>query len=103
MENYFSNLVLSRQSCREFNDKPLDSEVAYKIAEQSALAPSACNSQPWKMYVVTNPESLSKTAEALGVNGHNKFLNKGDKIAVVFFFELVEEFLLLLCRHILGL
>ena len=83
MENCFNKLVLSRQSCRDFNDKPLDSEVVYKIAEQAALAPSACNSQPWKMYAVTNQAGVRKTAEALGLNGHNKFLSGAKAFIVV--------------------
>ena len=74
MKEYFTKLVNERQSCRNFNDKPLDKELVVEIAKQAALAPSACNSQPWKMYVVTEPERLEKTAKALGAKGHNKFL-----------------------------
>lgn len=83
MENYFSNLVRSRQACREFNDKPLEKTTVLEIANLATLSPSACNSQPWKMYVVTNGENLLKTAEALGVNGHNKFLNKAKAFIVL--------------------
>ena len=74
MENYFKELVLSRQSCREFNDKPLEKSLVMDIVNLATLSPSACNSQPWKMYVVTDPDGLKNTAAALGVNGHNKFL-----------------------------
>ncbi len=74
MFEQFETLVKTRQSCRNFSDKPLEKEKVAKIVELAALAPSACNSQPWKMYVVTSPERVEKTAVALGVNGHNKFL-----------------------------
>lgn len=70
----FVELVKQRQSCRDFSDKPLDPELVMEIAKIATLCPSACNSQPWKMYVVTDPEKVKETALALGVNGHNKFL-----------------------------
>ena len=82
MQNYFEELVKTRQACREFNDKPLDKKTVEHIAELATLAPSACNSQPWKMYVVTEPNRLSLTATALGGNGHNKFLS-GAKAFIV--------------------
>lgn len=75
MFEQFKNLVLTRQSCRNFNDKPLESKTVQEIAELAMLSPSACNSQPWKMYVVTSPDKVKQTALALGVNGHNKFLS----------------------------
>ncbi len=78
----FLTLIKSRQSCRNFNDKPLEREIVEKIVEQSRLSPSACNSQPWKMYVVTSPDKLKETAIALGGNGHNKFLS-GAKAFIV--------------------
>lgn len=83
MKQTFSNLVQTRQSCRDFNDLPLDAGVVKEIASQAMLAPSACNSQPWKMYVVTSPDALEKTALALGVNGHNKFLSKAKAFIVL--------------------
>ena len=83
MENYFEQLILNRQSCRDFNDVPLEEQTVEFIAKQARLAPSACNSQPWKMYVVTSAESIKQTAIALGVNGHNKFLSKAKAFIVV--------------------
>lgn len=82
MKESFTKLVNERQSCRNFNDKPLDKNIVIEIAKQAMLAPSACNSQPWKMYVVTNPEKVKQTAVALGLNGHNKFLS-GAKAFIV--------------------
>ena len=67
MKETFTKLVQTRQSCRDFNDLPLEASVVQEIAKQAMLAPSACNSQPWTMYVVTSPERLEKTAVALGV------------------------------------
>ena len=64
MKDFFNELVLTRQSCRDFNDKPLSVELVLKIAEQARFAPSACNSQPWKMYVVADSEKLNGVFEA---------------------------------------
>jgi nitroreductase len=83
MKETFSALVQTRQSCRDFNDLPLDASIVNEIAKQAMLAPSACNSQPWKMYVVTSPLGLEKTAVSLGVNGHNKFLSKAKAFIVL--------------------
>ena len=83
MKDFFENLILNRQSCRDFNDLPLSEETVIEIAKKAMLSPSACNSQPWKMYVVTSPEKVKQTAVALGLNGHNKFLSKA-KAFIVF-------------------
>ena len=83
MKETFSKLVNTRQSCRDFNDLPLSAQTVKEIAKQAMLAPSACNSQPWNMYVVTSPERVEKTAVALGVNGHNKFLSKAKAFIVL--------------------
>ena len=83
MKECFTKLVNERQACRSFNDKPLDKRLVYEIAKQSALAPSACNSQPWKMYVVTDEEKIKQTALALGSTGHNKFLTNAKAFIVL--------------------
>ena len=83
MKECFSKLVNQRQACRNFNDQPLDKELVLEIVKQAMLAPSACNSQPWKMYVVTEEKALVNTAQALGVNGHNKFLDKAKAFIVL--------------------
>ena len=83
MKDSFSALVNARQSCRKFNDKPLSVETVKEIAKQAMLAPSACNSQPWKMYLVTSPEKVELTALALGSKNHNKFLTEA-KAFIVF-------------------
>ena len=79
----FSKLVNDRQSCRDFNDKPLEKETIDKIIELSMLAPSACNSQPWKMYVVTEPEKLKQVARTLQDMMMNKFTNKAKAFIVL--------------------
>ena len=46
------DIVNKRYSCRKFIEKAIDKELIYKCIDTARLAPSACNSQPWKFYVV---------------------------------------------------
>ena len=56
MSKQFGELIKERQSCRNFSDKPVDRELIYDIITDASNAPSACNSQPWRVFV-TNTES----------------------------------------------
>ena len=60
----FLELVQHRQSDRAYQDKPVEIEKIDRILEAARLAPSACNSQPWKFIVVTDPEKRLMVAEA---------------------------------------
>lgn len=60
----FLELVQSRQSDRAFLDKPVEKEKIERILETVRLAPSACNAQPWKFVVVTEPEKRLQVADA---------------------------------------
>jgi nitroreductase len=62
--NSFLELVKARQSDRAYLDKPVEKEKIERIIEAAHLAPSACNAQPWKFIVVTDPEKQSKIADA---------------------------------------
>lgn len=62
--NSFLELVQSRQSDRSYLDKPVEKEKIERILEVARLAPSACNAQPWKFIVVTNPEKRTQIADA---------------------------------------
>lgn len=71
----FSELVFSRQACREFSSAKVDKETVLKIAELSRFTPSACNSQPWKMYCVTNERKVKEVTCALQDDNRNQFLS----------------------------
>lgn len=84
MDNFnFYELVKTRQACRDFNDVPLQEEKVYEIAKMARLAPSACNSQPWKMYCVTSKERVELVKEALTEGGRNAFIEKAKAFIVV--------------------
>ena len=79
----FTQLVLDRQSCRDFNDKELDKETIDKILSLSLNAPSACNSQPWKMYIVTDDKMKKGVCDSVQDMFMNKFVNKAQAFIVV--------------------
>ncbi|MCD8031743.1 MAG: nitroreductase family protein [Bacteroides sp.] len=70
----FLELALSRQSDRSFDpDRRVESEKLERILEAARMAPSACNAQPWKFVVVTDPELVRKVGRATAGLGMNKF------------------------------
>ena len=72
----FNEIVNNRYSCRSIDtEKPLDREVVEQIIEAGRLAPSACNSQPWKFIVVDQPELIKEVAKTTqsALLGINKF------------------------------
>jgi len=60
----FLELVRARQSDRSYLDKPVEQDKIDRILEAARLALSACNSQPWKLVVVTDPEKRMLVADA---------------------------------------
>ncbi len=59
----FLELVKRRESCRAYLDKPVEKDKLVRCFEAARMAPSACNSQPWRYVAATEPE---KVAEMIG-------------------------------------
>lgn len=77
-------LYENRQSCRKFDgNKKVDGETLKKVTELALLAPSACNSQPWRFIVTNKPETVKKIAECTQVMGFNKFTDNCTAFAVL--------------------
>lgn len=57
-------LIESRYSVRAYLPRAVKNEKIEYILECAGLAPSACNFQPWKFYVVTTPEMKAKVQES---------------------------------------
>lgn len=69
----YSELIEKRQSCRNYDkNMAVAKQDIEKILYGAMLAPSACNSQPWKFAVVTG-EKASEIASATQSMGMNKF------------------------------
>jgi nitroreductase len=60
---HFSELLLKRRSVRKFIDKPVEIAVLENIINDSTLAPSAGNEQPWKFIIVTNKNILLRISD----------------------------------------
>ncbi|HPX03205.1 MAG TPA: nitroreductase family protein [Synergistaceae bacterium] len=76
-------IILKRQSCRSYDTKPAAKEDILKCLEAARLAPSACNSQPWKFTVVTEPATKAKLASLLQIVGGNKFADAAPVLVAV--------------------
>jgi nitroreductase len=58
----FLELAAKRQSVRGYLDKPVEREQIERCLQAARLAPSACNSQPWKFIVIDDEELKNKIA-----------------------------------------
>lgn len=81
--NDFHELVLKRQSCRNYDGKPVDKKVLLKCLEAARLAPSGCNSQPWHFVTVTEPKTLETLAKLVQIIGGNIFADKAPVLIAV--------------------
>jgi Nitroreductase len=79
------DLITSRQSDRKYSDRLLEKEKLERIIEAGRMAPSACNAQPWKFIVVTDPELVLKIADAASAKliGMNSFVAQAPVILVI--------------------
>ena len=58
------SLMKDRYSAREFDrSKPIAAETMDAILEAARLAPTGCNSQQVKIYVIGSPEALAKAEQ----------------------------------------
>ena len=68
------DLIEKRQSDRAYDSsRTVEPEKIEPIVSAVRLAPSACNSQPWHLIVVDDPEKVKVVAEAMNSMGLNKF------------------------------
>lgn len=77
------DLIQKRQSDRQYEARPVDRELVVKCLEAARLAPSACNSQPWKFVVVDEPQLVLRVGEAAAGMGMNKFAKEVPVIVAV--------------------
>lgn len=77
--------IKSRQSERGYLDKQPETDKMERILEAGRMAPSACNSQPWRFIVVDEPGLRSEVARAAMAKelGFNKFIDQAPLLLVV--------------------
>lgn len=56
----FYDLVNSRYSIRGYTDQAVPEDALQRILEAARMAPSACNIQPWRLYVISDEETRRK-------------------------------------------
>lgn len=60
----FLELAKARYSVRKFKDEPISKEHMDRILEAANVAPTGCNYQPQRIYVVESEEALEKINKA---------------------------------------
>lgn len=81
----FTTLLLTRQSVRRYRDQPVEPEKIAQLIEAVRLAPSASNSQPWKLIMVNEPDLKDQVARATfsTLVSFNKFVPQAPVLAVL--------------------
>ncbi len=81
----FQELIAKRQSVRKYQNRPVEKEKIEQLIEAVHLAPSACNSQPWKLIIVDHPELKNEVAQTTFSKtvAFNKFAVEAPVIAVL--------------------
>ena len=69
--------ILTRRSCREFTDQPIEGEKLHQLLEAAMSGPSCVNAQDWSFVVVTDPEKLAQMADANGRPAESRRRNPG--------------------------
>ncbi len=79
------DLIKHRKSIRDFIDRPVEREKIMMCLEAARLAPSECNSQPWKFIVVDDKQLKNKLCGAAfgGIYSINTFCKKAPVMVVV--------------------
>ncbi len=86
----FLALVNNRQSDRKYLDTPVEEEKLRRCLEAARLAPSACNSQPWK-FIVVNDAGLRDSLAGLTTSGRLLPLNHFTRQAPVLVVLVMEQ------------
>jgi len=78
-------LLKQRKSVREFLNVPVEREKIAMCLEAARVAPSACNSQPWKFIIVDDRVLKNKLCKAAfgGIYSMNSFCKMAPVIVVV--------------------
>lgn len=75
-------LFLTRQSTREYCDKPITDDTLKEILRLAKLAPSAVNSQPYNLYAV-NGEKAKAFSKNVQIMGGNKWASECPAFIVI--------------------
>lgn len=81
----FKELITKRQSVRKYSNKAVEKEKLQLLIEAVQYSPSACNSQPWKLILVDDPQLKDEVAKATfsSAVSFNRFAVEAPVIAVL--------------------
>lgn len=81
----FKDLVHHRESTRRYLDIAVETEKIETILQACRLAPSACNSQPWRFVVATDPQIKDRLAHTTfnALMQFNRFVTQAPVIAAI--------------------
>lgn len=77
----FASFAQSRHSVRDFDGTPVDELLINQVISLAQTAPSACNRQSVRLYVVWNPDKLATIAELQ--RGGRGFIDKANPIIIL--------------------
>ena len=71
----FIELARKRESCRAYSAQPVEREKLMYCFDAARVAPSACNSQPWRYVAVTEKDKVEEMVKCVydGVLPINRF------------------------------
>lgn len=79
----FTEIALTRQSCRSFDEtRPVEEEKLLRVLESARLAPSARNSQPYH-FTVCRGQMAKEVAKGTMDMGMNKFAPQAPVMIVI--------------------
>ena len=55
-------LMRSRRSVRRFKPEPIPPDIVDKLIEMAITAPSASNKQPWRFFIIEDPDIITRLA-----------------------------------------
>jgi len=79
------DLLKHRKSVREFLDRPVERDKIITCLEAARLAPSECNSQPWRFIIVDDRQLKDRLCDAAfgGIYSMNSFCKTAPVMVVV--------------------
>ncbi len=77
----------SRRSVRKFKNQLIPRDIILEILECGRWAPSGVNYQPWKIFVVENPEFKKKLAKC---TKYSKIINNSPNVFLIYLDKSIE-------------
>ncbi|MGD9107617.1 MAG: nitroreductase family protein [Gammaproteobacteria bacterium] len=59
----YSELLKKRRSIRNFEDKKVPLEIIQEMLHEACLAPSACNTQPWRFIIIQDQQLIKRISD----------------------------------------